>query len=126
MSEVDSVTDTYNAELADAMDHVAGYSKLRPGERSGAQYHCIVLADEIARLRGERAWEPIETAPKTRHAILVHCPERHNTYIVAWHPGYEGHDSGWNHFGGFGRALNESPSHWIPLPEPPIRINSHE
>jgi hypothetical protein len=60
-------------------------------------------------------WQSIETAPKTRHAILVHCEERRNTYVVTWNPLEE--PPGWFHFGG--GFLYECPSHWMPLPDPP-------
>lgn len=58
-------------------------------------------------------WKPIETAPKTSHAILVYCPERMNTYIVSWTD-----HKGWMHFGGYGE-LTQEPSHWMPVPEKP-------
>ena len=57
-------------------------------------------------------WKPIETAPRTSKAILVWCPERKNIYIVCWF-------DEWQHFCGTGRTLNETPTHWMPLPEPP-------
>jgi hypothetical protein len=58
-------------------------------------------------------WQPIETAPKSSKAILVHCGDRRNTYAVTWFRLYEG----WAIFGG--GALNEKPTHWMPLPAPP-------
>ena len=70
-------------------------------------------------------WQPIETAPRTSKARLVWCPTYQNTYLVSWleplgddlkpdpRQGY------WVHFGGVGARLNDTPSHWCPLPEPP-------
>ena len=68
-------------------------------------------------------WQPIETAPKTSKAILVHCAERKNTYTVTWMRDEEFPWSGkWKHFaGGF---LTEAPSHWMPLPAPPLPDNA--
>lgn len=60
-------------------------------------------------------WQPIETAPRTNHSLLVWCPERKNIYIVSW----RSHTEEWEHFGALGRALTEYPTHWMPLPEPP-------
>lgn len=65
-------------------------------------------------------WTPIESAPKTRKAILVYCPDLKNAYEVFWLdvPGYP--DEGyWCHFCGTHCELREIPSHWMPLPEPP-------
>jgi len=59
------------------------------------------------------SWQPIKTAPKSSKAILVHCGDRRNTYAVTWFRLYEG----WAIFGG--GALNEKPTHWMPLPAPP-------
>ena len=68
-------------------------------------------------------WQPIETAPKTSKAILVHCAERKNTYTATWVRDEEFPWSGkWKHFaGGF---LTEAPSHWMPLPAPPLPDNA--
>lgn len=63
----------------------------------------------------EREWRPIETAHKTNRAILVWCRGYKNTYVVTWHNDY----NNWVVFGGFGYELSETPTHWMPLPEPP-------
>lgn len=66
-------------------------------------------------------WQPMETSPKTSMARLVWCPDRQNIYVVGWwdngmsHPG-----PAWCHFGGSGGTLVETPTHWMPLPEPPL------
>jgi hypothetical protein len=62
-------------------------------------------------------WQPIETAPKTTHSILAWCPERQNTYVICWLQGLD-EPGCWAHFGG-GHMLDEAPTHWMPLPEPP-------
>lgn len=59
-------------------------------------------------------WQPIETAPKSRKAIMVYCAERKNIYVVT---GSEIDSRGWKIFGG--SFLTESPTHWMPMPTPP-------
>ena len=68
---------------------------------------------EYVRADLAHSWQPIETAPKSSKAILVHCGDRRNTYTVTWFRLYEG----WAILGG--GALNEKPTHWMPLPAPP-------
>lgn len=68
--------------------------------------------------RETTGWQPIATAPLTARARLVWCPERRNTHLVCWWDDKEGR-IGWSHFGGGGRWLDEEPTHWMPLPEPP-------
>lgn len=63
-------------------------------------------------------WQPIETAPKTSKAILIHCAERKNTYTVTWARDPEYPWSGkWKHFPG--DYLTEVATHWMLLPEAP-------
>jgi hypothetical protein len=56
-------------------------------------------------------WSPIETAPKSARSVIIHCTERHNTFIA------ENGSGKWRIFGG--GVLNEEPSHWMPLPSWP-------
>ena len=63
-------------------------------------------------------WLPIESAPRTPHAILVWCPANLCIFAVTWEVdeavGY------WAVFGaGYGRHLVEEPTFWMPLPDPP-------
>ena len=61
-------------------------------------------------------WQPIETAPKDGRWVLVFIPEAYN-----WHYGerhcakWVSRESGWS-MPGIGGL---SPTHWMPLPEPP-------
>lgn len=65
-------------------------------------------------------WQPIETAPKDRKAILVYCSERKNTYTAIWGKvGGFWNEDGWAHFGGNNNGMYEKPTHWMPLPPPP-------
>lgn len=64
-------------------------------------------------------WEPIETAPKDGTSILVYEETEWPEIFVAYHK----NDSwGWTKEGNFGEDgdyFNHSPSHWMPLPNPP-------
>lgn len=62
-------------------------------------------------------WQPIESAPKTTQSRLVWCPERQNVRLVFWDGRYEGE---WRTCGG--TSLTETPTHWMPLPEPPKEV----
>lgn len=77
------------------------------------------LEAEVQALRKDAEWLPIETAPKTSRAILVHCSDRKNTYTACYGKvgGFLQAD-GWRHFGG-GGDMTEEPTHWMPLPPPP-------
>jgi hypothetical protein len=71
------------------------------------------------------AWKPIETAPKTSKAILVWVPENKCTFCVTWAAlgsGGSRESGGWGIFGGGWRDMVQRPSHWMPLPEPPIEL----
>lgn len=62
-------------------------------------------------------WQPIETAPMTSRARLIWCPEIQCTFAVTWHD----EDKEWVIWPG-GRPLAYlavTPTHWMPLPEPP-------
>lgn len=96
---------------------------LAPGDRvmvPAAVEHVASDAWVVVRSDVQHAgWQPIETAPFTSRAILVWCPERHNTYVVTWWGGSSSEEMPcWRHFGGHS-DLHEEPSHWMPLPKPP-------
>jgi hypothetical protein len=65
------------------------------------------------------AWQPIETAPKDGTTIDVCNRWGDRSADVAWV------DGKWRYWGvdGFGSpgwvSLDLSPTHWMPLPEPP-------
>lgn len=85
---------------------------------AGFEYLQSLCAEQKAKLE-EAVWRPIETAPRTRAAILVYCPERMNTYAVSWiDNGYD--EPGWFHFGGGRTGLDEEATHWRPLPARPL------
>lgn len=74
-----------------------------------------MLLDEIERLQAERQWRPIETAPKDR-PILGYADGVQTT--VAWF----GADDGWWSLceaGAFAENGEWTPTHWMPLPDPP-------
>lgn len=88
------------------------------------------LDEALAQLEEERArnaWQPMETAPRNGTSILVHLPgSRRPVQEVWWAIAYEGGPGYWSTpFGPAGRGytiLPESPSHWMPLPAPPLAI----
>jgi hypothetical protein len=63
----------------------------------------------------EMGWHPIETAPKESRAILVWTPRYQNIYAVNW----DALSKWWVIWGGGLRGLNDEPTHWMPLPQPP-------
>jgi hypothetical protein len=68
----------------------------------------VYLKAELTRT----GWQPIETAPVSARSVLIHCSERHNTFTA------ENGSGKWRHFGGSGH-VSETPTHWMPLPQPP-------
>lgn len=62
----------------------------------------------------ERMWRPIETAPKDGSSILIIWPrssaDASDYMVVGWS------DEAWRDHH---RAIQCSPTHWMPLPEPP-------
>lgn len=59
-------------------------------------------------------WKPIESAPKDGRHILIVCGR---TRLGFYHPA----DKRWREYDGtgYGLSLDFTPSHWMPLPEPP-------
>jgi hypothetical protein len=76
-------------------------------------------------------WQPIETAPKDRTAVIVAAPTMdQDGYIVGeayFDPGrnnlgdwwWAGTDYGDYHSGPMSDLDHRQPTHWMPLPEPP-------
>ena len=89
----------------------------RPGARTtdAGDAAFVTAALAAAGYVVERGWQPIETAPRTTTARLVWCPERQNIHSVTWWA----QENNWAIFGGGGRILMETPTHWRPLPDPP-------
>lgn len=59
-------------------------------------------------------WIPVANGyPPPNRNVLVHCPDRCNSYTACW---YRDH---WSHFGGGGGEVTEPVSHWRWLPEWP-------
>lgn len=78
-------------------------------------------------------WQPIETAPKDGSAILLWDAEREVAIVGMWlsfagtnsPDSYEPAYSGWDSISGVPTWLDASPdaqpTHWMPLPAPPVR-----
>lgn len=66
-------------------------------------------------------WRPIQSAPKDGRAILV-GRERNSPQSVRWMISVDKQSpGGWWFVGGYdGHRLRWEPSHWMPLPQPPI------
>jgi hypothetical protein len=80
------------------------------------------LRNEVEALRAEverltTKWQAIETAPKDGGAILV--SEGHFCYCVEWNEEYDWWVVDDNKLGPF-RLRGASPTHWMPLPHPPV------
>lgn len=76
---------------------------------------CVKAIFELERIEEAQKWQPIETAPKDGHWILIWYPSS-LPRMVAWmsHPSI-GH--GW--YEGKKFIAPEVPTHWRPLPVPP-------
>lgn len=59
-------------------------------------------------------WQPIETAPKDRKAILVWLPECKCHALVYW----EKEEQKWLHFWDYHQSLIEEPIAWAKLETP--------
>jgi hypothetical protein len=59
----------------------------------------------------QQQWQPIETAPKTGHDILVTCGLGHPVRIAFWDDARDGQWSVWP-----GRDWIE-PRYWVPVPD---------
>ena len=71
-------------------------------------------------------WLPIETAPKDGTNILVHWPEMfHCSFTAHWNTGkWSDAPIGWKWSGWSNNAFQVGPTHWQPLPKPPISQSS--
>jgi len=74
------------------------------------------LVAEIRRLRAEREWRPIETAPKDGTRVLLWS----KWDACAMTGAYLYRNAGVGHEGWYATGTSVAPSHWMPLPEPPV------
>ena len=66
-------------------------------------------------------WQPIETAPKASGRILVIDKYDNDSCGVAyWYRGDEYEDEGWYSAFCVDGVTMFHPTHWMPLPQPPI------
>lgn len=94
---------------------------------------------DVARLAiaalGENGWMPIESAPKDGKSILVHdnnapgLPSGHadecwagNTDVASWWQGENGGNGAWICYMSavLDPKLHFYPTHWMPMPAPPV------
>jgi hypothetical protein len=64
-------------------------------------------------------WLTIESAPRTNRAILVWTPLNKCQAMVCWIPAADDAGGYWAHFARGFPTLDQKPTHWMPLPEPP-------
>lgn len=72
-------------------------------------------------------WQPIETAPKDETVVLLFIPDfgggdDNPCMITGFHDGYDGPHrigAGWTSNDMARVATGGSPTHWMPLPQPP-------
>ena len=66
-------------------------------------------------------WQPIETAPRDGKPILGWCKWEEAAAVVYWHAAYRGSERWWNLLvcGSHAEDGEWTPTHWMPLPEPP-------
>ena len=102
--EISKLQNRMYPELCERLDYIHGFEDA-----------CNEAAQLAEKREGETAWRPIESAPKTRRAILVYCAESKCAFAVYW----EELDSQWCIFGGFRESIRPDPTLWMPLPTPP-------
>jgi hypothetical protein len=64
-------------------------------------------------------WQPIETAPKDGTRILVFEKIWPEIVVAEWDEG-TGHHPGWRVYPNTESLDTCDPTHWMPLPEPPV------
>lgn len=93
------------------------------GVRGKSPHNIYNIADEaLTALRALSAtrtdlWEPIETAPKDRSEILVWRKGWRYPHNAVWDPNV-GEEGSWEN--PFSPHFMDQPTHWQPLPAPPI------
>jgi hypothetical protein len=81
------------------------------------------LAAEVAGLRDASGWQPIDSAPWPDSPVLVISPEwKDGVPAVA---GYAAEYDEW-YLWGDGGVLMPKPTHWMPLPAPPVAGGGEE
>lgn len=109
------------AVLADALND-------RIGPASGRLLSASPLSSSRPAPQG---WQPLSTAPKMRTILLFAATEdgtvkNWKMATGAWHTGYEDerskacHLTPWNWGGSQLKIYDVQPTHWMPLPDPPV------
>ncbi len=92
--------------------NVSGWAALASPEEVPA-----FIKDQFDRLRNERQWQPMETAPKDGTVIVVGHARQSNfpVKIVFFNKIHKY----WSHYGSAELGLERNATHWMPLPEAP-------
>lgn len=66
-------------------------------------------------------WQPIETAPEDAVSVLLFIPTKGRFGVKSGF--YAGADECWSWYGCSGKreARANQPTHWMPLPAPPVQ-----
>jgi hypothetical protein len=121
-------------KLLEAEYEAVGLSPPKPDSFDGGPVRAALRAITTAHQAGiaeKREWRPIETAPKDGTKLLL-TNDRHPQCLMIvghWAQDLSGEEQppfqGWFHWSGCGFAqLPDEPTHWQPLPNPPIKENS--
>ena len=103
----------YWDEFEDALEQAA--EAIDVANKTIHQDHIATPHTEAVRM--SEAWQPIETAPKDGTAVLV--SEGRFIHCVEWNDEYEWWAVDDNKLGPF-RLRGTAPTHWQPLPPPPV------
>lgn len=66
----------------------------------------------------EGGWQPIETAPKDGTSLMVWCADREIVTLAFWLEGNDVRKGYWS--GHYETITPDEPTHWQPLPQPPL------
>ncbi len=115
------IQDDANDILTEQNDQLRAEIASLKGQLEGKQMVINQLEVEIASLRKQNEWQPIETAPRDGTYILVtRCPATTRPPIskVSWSAG-RARIPAWRIWNGATGRLGYGPTHWMPLPQPP-------
>jgi hypothetical protein len=135
-AQVKSIADDYlelkRLRKGEALHHL-GETKRIAELKSLLNYRDEVIDrknDTIEELEAKQEWQPIETAPKDGTWILLYCSQQKVAISGMWHvePDLftpDVHEPGWSDWVSDNDYImwdsGYSPTHWMPLPEPPMR-----
>lgn len=109
--------DAYEIAKREFSEHEPAMKRLESLPSYGsAEWHALAAGVAAPPTPQPPRWAPIETCPKNLNEnVLVWCASNRCTYSACWD------GEGWNYFAGSpSRRLQRDPTHWQPLPAPPL------